>query len=125
VADFRPAEYSSQKLKKEAGQTTYVLELVSNPDILASIDRPNVLKIGFAAETANLIENAMRKLRSKDLAMIVANDAVATIGATDSQATILTRDGKIIELPLLSKEELAATIIDSVAKMLSPLQSEE
>lgn len=124
VADFRPAEYSSQKLKKKAGKTTYVLELEANPDILASLDRPNLLKVGFAAETEGLIENAMRKLRSKKLAMIVANDAVATIGASESQATILTQDGNITELPRLSKEELAATIIDSVAKMLSPRQAE-
>jgi phosphopantothenoylcysteine decarboxylase/phosphopantothenate--cysteine ligase len=125
VADFRPAEYSSQKLKKKAGQTNYVLELVANPDILASLDRPNLLKVGFAAETEALIENAMHKLRSKGLAMIVANDAVATIGANESQATILTRDGNITELPQLSKEELAATIVDSVAKMLAPHQAEE
>ena len=44
VADFRPAEFSSQKLKKKVGQTTYVLELVSNPDILASLDRPHLLE---------------------------------------------------------------------------------
>jgi phosphopantothenoylcysteine decarboxylase / phosphopantothenate---cysteine ligase len=119
VADYRPAEFSSQKLKKKAGQTAYVLELVPNPDILASIDRPHLLKIGFAAETEDLIENALRKLRNKGLAMIIANDAAATIGAGESQATILTQDGSITELPRLPKRELAATIIDSVAKMVS------
>jgi phosphopantothenoylcysteine decarboxylase/phosphopantothenate--cysteine ligase len=124
VADFRPAEYSSQKLKKQSGQTTYVLELVMNPDILASIERPHLLKVGFAAETEDLIENAMRKLRSKGLAMVVANDAIATIGAPDSQATILTREGSIMELPRLSKEDLAAKIFDSVIDLL-PLPQQD
>ena len=64
-------------------------------------------------------------MRSKGLAMIVANDAEATIGASESQATILTQDGKITEFPRVPKEELAARIIDSVAKMLSPQQGEE
>ena len=102
VADFRPAQFSKQKLKKKAGQTALVLELVANPDILATLDRPHLLKIGFAAETEDLIENAKRKLRSKGLAMIVANDAEATIGALESQATLLTQDGNITELPRLS-----------------------
>ena len=63
VADFRPETTSPRKLKKSAGQQYLDLRLVRNPDILASITRPNLLKIGFAAETENLLENAAQKLR--------------------------------------------------------------
>ena len=73
---------------------------------MASINRPNLLKIGFAAETENLIENAAQKLAAKGLAMIVANDAESTIGAATSTATMLTADGEVISLPTMSKETL-------------------
>jgi phosphopantothenoylcysteine decarboxylase/phosphopantothenate--cysteine ligase len=125
VADYRPAEPSQQKLKKKDGDATYILELVPNPDILASLDRPHLLKVGFAAETENLIANALKKLQAKGLAMIVANDAVSTIGATESQATILSGDGTVTVLPRLSKTELAVTIMDAVAKLLSSQPMDE
>jgi phosphopantothenoylcysteine decarboxylase/phosphopantothenate--cysteine ligase len=118
VADFRPSEYSHQKRKKEAGQSTYMLELSSNPDILGSLDRPNLLKVGFAAETENLVDNASRKMRRKGLAMIVANDAATTIGAAESQATLLFPDDKVVELPRLAKEALAARIMAAVSSLL-------
>jgi phosphopantothenoylcysteine decarboxylase/phosphopantothenate--cysteine ligase len=92
--------------------------LVRNPDILASITRPNLLKVGFAAETENLLENAAQKLQAKGLAMIVANDAEATIGAASSTATILTADGGVTELPTMSKEALAAEIVAMIVDLL-------
>jgi phosphopantothenoylcysteine decarboxylase/phosphopantothenate--cysteine ligase len=125
VADYRPAEPSQQKLKKKDGDATYLLELVPNPDILATLDRPHLLKVGFAAETENLLANASKKLQAKGLAMIVANDAISTIGASESQATILSRDGTVTELPRLSKTELAVTIMDAVAKLLSSQPTDE
>ena len=88
-----PGNSSPRKLKKSAGQQYLDVRLVRTPDILATIDRPNLSKIGFAAETENLLENAAHKLAAKGLAMIVANDADSTIGAPTSTATILTADG--------------------------------
>jgi phosphopantothenoylcysteine decarboxylase/phosphopantothenate--cysteine ligase len=118
VGDFRPEFTSSRKIKKETGQDTLELRLVRNPDILSSIDRPGLVKIGFAAETEDLLENAARKLQAKRLAMIVANDAESTIGADDSAATILTADGAVRPLPRMPKEALAAEIIRAAATLL-------
>ena len=97
------------KAQEDGGSGTPRSPAGANPDILASIDRPNLLKIGFAAETDDLIENAAQKLAAKGLEMIVANDAVSTIGAADSTATILTGERtRSISLPTMSKETLAA-----------------
>jgi phosphopantothenoylcysteine decarboxylase/phosphopantothenate--cysteine ligase len=115
VADFRPETISQQKVKKTAGQEYLDLRLVRTPDILASIDRPNLLKIGFAAETENHIENAAQKLTAKGLSMIVANDAESTIGAPTSTATIVTAEGGVTSLPTMSKENLAAEIIGLIS----------
>lgn len=119
VADFRPETRSKHKIKKQPNQQHMDLRLVRNPDILASLDLPNLLKIGFAAETENLVENAARKLAAKRLAMIVANDAESTIGAQNSAATILTADGNVTTLPAMSKIALAAEIVGIVAELLN------
>jgi phosphopantothenoylcysteine decarboxylase/phosphopantothenate--cysteine ligase len=119
VADFRPETSSQRKLKKTSGQDYLDLRLVRNPDILACISRPNLLKIGFAAETEDLLENAARKLEAKGLAMIVANDAESTIGSPSSTATILTADGGVTTLPTMSKESLAVEIVTMIADLLS------
>jgi phosphopantothenoylcysteine decarboxylase/phosphopantothenate--cysteine ligase len=119
VADFRPATMSEHKIKKVPGVGQLEIRLVRNPDILASLDRPHLMKVGFAAETEDLIANASRKLESKGLAMIIANDAAATIGAADSEATILKRSGEVTRLPRMSKEALAARIVDEIAEVLS------
>jgi phosphopantothenoylcysteine decarboxylase/phosphopantothenate--cysteine ligase len=118
VADFRPETKSPRKLKKTSDQQHLDLRLVRTADILASIDRPNLLKIGFAAETDNLLENAKQKLGDKGLEMIVANDAVSTIGALTSTATIITANGEVTSLPTMSKETLAANIVEMIADVL-------
>ena len=118
VADFRPETSSKRKLKKTAGQEYLDVRLVRNPDILASIARPDLLKIGFAAETDDHLANAAQKLEAKGLAMVVANDAEATIGAPNSTATILTADGEVTALPTMSKEALASEIMAKVADLL-------
>ena len=123
VADFRPETSSRRKLKKTAGQEYLDVRLVRNPDILASISQPNLLKVGFAAETDDHLENAAQKLESKGLAMIIANDAEATIGAPSSKATILTADGEVTALPTMSKEALAAEIVAKVAGLLDRARS--
>jgi phosphopantothenoylcysteine decarboxylase / phosphopantothenate---cysteine ligase len=118
VADFRPEIRSQRKLKKSPNQDYLDVRLVRNPDILATISRPNLLKVGFAAETENLLENAAQKLHSKGLAMIVANDAESTIGAASSTATILTAGGEVTALPTLSKESLAVEIVSVIGDLL-------
>jgi phosphopantothenoylcysteine decarboxylase/phosphopantothenate--cysteine ligase len=118
VADFRPENRSARKLKKSEQQQYLDVRLVRNPDILATITQPGLLKIGFAAETENLVENATQKLHAKGLSMIIANDAESTIGAPSSTATVLTADGGITELPMMSKESLAAKIVAMIADLL-------
>lgn len=119
VADFRPRDASERKIKKQAGEDAMTIELVKTPDILAGVDGSRLLKVGFAAETDDLIENATVKLASKDVAMIVANDAVATIGSDRVVATLLFRDGREpIRLPESAKEETAVRIVEQVVRLL-------
>ena len=119
VSDYRVAQSSDQKIKKDPTTATLDLRLVQNPDILAGVDQPGLLKIGFAAETDDLLENAARKLSSKGLSMLVANDAVATIGAQDSHAWLLFPGGRIEELPRLPKEQVAQRIVAEIGILLA------
>jgi phosphopantothenoylcysteine decarboxylase/phosphopantothenate--cysteine ligase len=118
VSDYRVAETSDRKIKKEAGSNTLDLHLIQNPDILAEVDQPGLLKIGFAAETDDLLANAARKLASKGLAMLVANDAVETIGAPDSRAWLLFPDGRVDALPRMDKGRVARRIVDELGSLL-------
>lgn len=119
ISDFRPRTPSASKIKKQAGDDTVTLDLVKNPDIVKAIEKPGMVKIGFAAETDNLIANAQSKLVSKGLDMIVANDAVRTIGSARSQATLIFRDRPPEELPELDKHDLAARIMAEVIRVLN------
>jgi phosphopantothenoylcysteine decarboxylase/phosphopantothenate--cysteine ligase len=119
VADYRPSQARASKIKKGGPDEPSVIELTRNPDILASIDRPGLLKIGFAAETDDLIEHAREKLIRKGLSMIVANDAVKTIGSDRSTATILRPYGEQEDLPMMSKTDLANTIVSRIADLLN------
>jgi phosphopantothenoylcysteine decarboxylase/phosphopantothenate--cysteine ligase len=125
VADFRPEQAVAQKIKKEQGRDYLVLRLVRNPDILASVDRPGLVKIGFAAETEQLVANAKRKLAAKELAMIVANEATTTIGASDVTATILSADGSVESLPRMPKEQLAGEIVRRIGAILPDRRCDE
>lgn len=116
VADYRPAERAVEKIKKTAEGLSIRLE--RNPDILKELsDRP-LLKIGFAAETENLLPNAQRKLEEKKLDVIVGNDAAATIGREDAQVTILDRTGVVRRCPVLSKQAVAVEIVELAAARL-------
>lgn len=115
VSDFRPAVRFGAKLKKEAQGDGMTIALDRNPDIIAGVARPGLLKIGFAAETERLVEHAASKLAAKGLAMIVANDAVGTIGSDESTATLLYADGGSEQPGPLAKEELAGVILDRAA----------
>ena len=120
VADFRPARVSAQKIKKAGA--TLELPLVRTDDILAGIGaRPGLVKIGFAAESENLLANARAKLHAKWLDMIVANDVTSPgsgFGVDTNQVTLLFGDGRIEALPLLSKADVAERIIDVVQDLL-------
>ena len=119
VADFRPASVSTSKIKKEEGADTQTIELVKNPDIVASVTSSGLVKVGFAAETDDLVQNAQSKLASKGLDMIIANDAVATIGSAVSRATILDHASSLPErLPEMSKDDLAREIVTRIAARL-------
>jgi phosphopantothenoylcysteine decarboxylase / phosphopantothenate---cysteine ligase len=115
VADFRPAELSERKIKK-GDDEELVVRLVRNPDILAGLaTRRDLIKVGFAAETQNLLEYAQSKLDRKGLDLIVANEAVASIGGEEIQVTLL--DGEsALQLPRQSKRQAAAAIIGEVLR---------
>jgi len=119
VADFRPARVAARKMKKTLDGAAPEIVLERTPDILMGLREMAIVKIGFAAETDDLLHNARQKLVAKGLAMIVANDAVATIGARDSAATFLYADGRTEEQPQMAKEALAERIIDRVVTLLA------
>lgn len=117
VADYRPASAAEQKIKR--AKEGLSLELVRTPDILGEVKGP--LRVGFAAESEKLEENAADKLRRKGLDLIVANDITAPgsgFGSETNQVTIIDKSGKAEKLPLLSKYEVAHRIFDRVAPLL-------
>jgi phosphopantothenoylcysteine decarboxylase/phosphopantothenate--cysteine ligase len=119
VADYRPRDVRSEKIKKSELGATLSLELVANPDIIAGVSEPGLVKIGFAAETSNLVEHARKKLREKGLDLVVANDAELAIGSSQNQVTLVWPDGAVDELPLLPKDAVAAMLIDRVSGLLA------
>lgn len=121
VADYRPDRKATQKIKKNAAEFT--LQLQKNPDLLAELGRRKTtqLLIGFAAETENLLDNAADKLKKKNLDMIVANDVTAEgagFGSETNLVRFLFADGQQETLPLLSKDEVAAKLLDRVIGLL-------
>ena len=113
VADFRPAEQATQKIKKGEDEEL-VVRLVRNPDILGGLAaRRDLIKVGFAAETQNLETYARSKLERKGLDMIVANEAVSSIGREESQVMLIDDTG-IQQLPHQPKAQTAAAIFDAI-----------
>lgn len=120
VADFRPAVRADVKIKKATGAKS--VELVRNPDILKELGRieGERLLVGFAAETGDLLKNAAKKLVEKNLDMVVANDISQSGAGFDVDTNIvrlLFRGGRVEELPILGKDELADVILDRVVEM--------
>lgn len=110
VADWRPVSCADRKLKK--GQMSDTIKLVRNPDILKGVKCRH--KIGFAAETNDVMAEAARKCREKGLAMIVANDVTekgAGFGTDTNRVTFLKADGSVERLPLMSKLAVARRIV--------------
>jgi len=126
VADYRPVEKSSQKIKR--GKDALTLRLEPNPDILASVarDKGDRLVVGFAAETEHVAENARKKLTQKNADLIVANDVSKDGAGFDVDTNIVTlfsRDGRDLPLPCLSKAEVAQRILDEALRLRGVLKS--
>jgi phosphopantothenoylcysteine decarboxylase/phosphopantothenate--cysteine ligase len=118
-ADFIPKTVAAQKIKKsDAGLT---LELVKAPDILSEIKEGKFIKVGFKAETQNLIDNAREKLYKTNLDLIVANDVTkegSGFGTDTNEVTIINKKGESEYLPLMPKRDVADQILDRVVKLL-------
>lgn len=96
-----------------------MLDLVETADVVAGITRPGLLKVGFAAETEHLRENARAKLERKGLDLIIANDAETTIGAPDAALTFIRADGGVEELGRRPKEQAAERVIAALTGLMN------
>ncbi|MGW6653168.1 phosphopantothenoylcysteine decarboxylase [Streptomyces sp. CB02130] len=121
VADFRPSEYATGKIKKKDGEEAPGLTLVRNPDILAEVAgeraRPDQIVVGFAAETDDVLANGRAKLRRKGCDLLVVNEVGErkTFGSEENEAVVLAADGQETPVPYGPKESLADTIWDLVS----------
>jgi len=130
VGDYRPAQMLPQKLKKIPGDLN--ITLLNNPDILAKLGQSRSgtkqqILVGFAAETENLIENATKKLKEKNLDFIVANNLTQSgsgFGSDTNQVKIIDSSGNCTELPCLLKEEVAERVWDRIENLLTRSQPE-
>jgi phosphopantothenoylcysteine decarboxylase/phosphopantothenate--cysteine ligase len=126
VADFRPASPASHKIKKDSGVPDIILE--HTPDILAAVAEhksktgyPRV-SVGFAAESQDLTQNARKKLQTKKLDLIAANDISADdagFAVDTNRITLLDASSQATVLPLMSKAQVANVILDRVAALIS------
>jgi len=119
VSDFRAADISDQKIKKKGDKLT--LELVQNADFLLEL-KDNFIKVGFAAETQDLLPNAQKKLTAKRLDLIVANDVTkegSGFGTDTNEVTFIGKSGKPEPQPLLTKREVADRILDRVVGLMA------
>lgn len=118
VADYQPANVADQKIKKDRSALT--IDLERTPDILAEA-QGSFLRIGFAAETEELLTNARDKLERKALDLIVANDVTAEgsgFGADTNKVILVGKSGEVEDLPLMSKHDVAHRILDRVTALL-------
>jgi phosphopantothenoylcysteine decarboxylase/phosphopantothenate--cysteine ligase len=122
VSDYRPREISAQKIKK--GAASLSIDLVKNPDILTELGNAKAssgyILVGFAAETEDILTNAMNKLRDKNLDVIVINDITRKDSGFESDTNlvkIIYRDGSKEELPLMSKDEVAGQILNRIKRL--------
>jgi phosphopantothenoylcysteine decarboxylase/phosphopantothenate--cysteine ligase len=119
VADYKPVKASPFKIKK--GAAALILELVPTRDILASLAKRErkYLVVGFAAETNELEENALKKLRDKNCDMIVANDVSHSdrgMESDENEVTIFFRDGQSTKIPRTSKKNIARELIKIISR---------
>jgi phosphopantothenoylcysteine decarboxylase/phosphopantothenate--cysteine ligase len=126
VADYRPAETHTEKIKKSGAALTISLEPTT--DILSEVARNKGQKIvvGFAAETDHVAENARKKLSAKNADLIIANDVTSEGAGFDQDTNIVTifsRDGRDLALPKMNKSEVAQRILDEVVRLRSVLHT--
>lgn len=119
VADYKPKEYSTEKIKKGDGDLN--LSLTRDNDILKSLGeiKTHQVLVGFAAESNDVLKNADKKLKNKNLDFIVANDITASdtgFGSDDNKVVILSKDNEKLELEKMSKIEVASNIFDMILK---------
>jgi phosphopantothenoylcysteine decarboxylase / phosphopantothenate---cysteine ligase len=117
VSDFQVKNVSSSKIKKTKGGL--ILEMVNTPDILSEV-KGNFLKIGFAAESQDLVDNARQKIKKKRLDLIVANNITeenSGFSVDTNKVTLIDKTGRVESLPLMSKREVAEKVLDRVAKL--------
>ncbi|MFF8954902.1 bifunctional phosphopantothenoylcysteine decarboxylase/phosphopantothenate--cysteine ligase CoaBC [Streptomyces sp. NPDC014894] len=125
VADFRPLEYATGKIKKKDGEEPAPIALVRNPDILAEVSaerlRAGQVIVGFAAETDDVLANGRRKLRGKGCDLLVVNEVGErkTFGSEENEAVVLAADGAETPVPYGPKEALADTVWDLVLPRLT------
>ncbi|OGO46297.1 MAG: hypothetical protein A2W34_02475 [Chloroflexi bacterium RBG_16_64_32] len=119
VADYQPAEAIGQKMKRR--RESFSLPLVRTPDILAEVGhRQGLVRVGFAAESEDLLANARHKLEEKGLEFIVANDVTADgcgFGSDTNKVTLIDRQGEE-ELTLMPKHDVAARVLDRVVTLV-------
>lgn len=119
VADYKPLEYSKDKIKKGEGNLN--IELIRDRDILNSLGeiKKNQILVGFAAESQNILENAKGKLNRKNLDYIVANDITSKdtgFGSKDNRVIIISKGGEEIHLDKMSKKEVARNIFNVIVE---------
>ncbi len=121
VADYRPAEAAQEK-QKRGGRETWGIDLIRNPDIIATVQSDGLIKVAFAAETQDMVDNAAKKLVEKNAHLIVANDVSATdagFAVDTNRITILDREGSREDLPLMSKYDCGVRILDRVRELIA------
>jgi phosphopantothenoylcysteine decarboxylase/phosphopantothenate--cysteine ligase len=119
VTDYQPKTTARAKIKK--GTPSLTLELVRTPDILAEV-KGTFIRVGFAAESEDLVANAKKKLQNKQLDLIVANDITdkkSGFGVDTNKVILIDKKGKVEKLPLMTKREVADKILDRVVGMLA------
>ncbi len=126
VADYRPVEKHTQKMKRN--KTILTVQLEPTKDILADVAKVkgDRLVVGFAAETEHVAENARKKLAAKNADLIVANDVTAEGAGFDLDTNVVTlfaRDGRDLALPRMAKSEAAQRILDELVRLRGVLRS--
>jgi phosphopantothenoylcysteine decarboxylase/phosphopantothenate--cysteine ligase len=119
VADYQSESVAKAKIKKKTPNLT--LELVRTPDILAEVSG-DFVRVGFAAESENIVANARQKLKEKQLDLIIANDITGKdsgFGSDTNKVTIIDKSGKVESLPLMAKREVADRVLDKVVGILA------
>ena len=123
MADYTPVVVADKKIKKK--EDTFTIELTKTTDIAKTLGqqkRPDQLMVGFALETDNEVANAIGKIQSKNLDMIVLNslqNAGAGFGHDTNKISIIKRDGTMIDFDLKSKQDVAQDIVEAISLQLS------